>query len=449
MLKTSNLKFLMWALSVLTYVLAAVNRGSFSALGIVAQEHFSAEAALISTFVVVQLAVYAAAQIPVGILLDRLGASVMLCAGLFLMGCGQFMMGMSSSVPLALAARVFVGAGDACIFVSMIKVISDWFSAKAIPSINQISGLIGQSGMLIAVTPLAASVALLGWTGAFSSLALIALALMVLIFILLKDTPGSLPLARRLFRPQNTAIEQRTSATTAASPITDALPVLGPGSSGIVPALKSLLKRPGVRLGFWVHFATCFSTNSFVLLWGLPFMTGGLGYSFATASTIVSLNVVAIMAAGLIAGPLFTRFMRQRVEIVTGLVVVIAAFWCAVLLYPGGAPVWLMTLTAMIGGIGGPASMVAFEVVRTHAPYTQRGIATGIANMGGFLGALVNVLAIGLILDFTGAGTPDTYNLESFRGAMAFQVPMMILGITMMLIERPKAQKYLREKGLR
>lgn len=81
--KTSNLKFLMWALSVLTYVLAAVNRSSFSALGIVAQEHFSAEAALISTFVVVQLAVYAAAQIPVGFLLDRLGASVMLCAGLF------------------------------------------------------------------------------------------------------------------------------------------------------------------------------------------------------------------------------------------------------------------------------------------------------------------------------------------------------------------------------
>lgn len=36
MQKTSNLKFLMWALSVLTYVLAAVNRGSFSALGIVA-----------------------------------------------------------------------------------------------------------------------------------------------------------------------------------------------------------------------------------------------------------------------------------------------------------------------------------------------------------------------------------------------------------------------------
>lgn len=193
--------------------------------------------------------------------------------------------------------------------------------------------------MLIAVTPLAASVALLGWTGAFSSLALIALVLMVLIFILLKDTPGSLPLARRLFRPQNTATEQRTSATAAASPITDALPVLGPGSSGIVPALKSLLKRPGVRLGFWVHFATCFSTNSFVLLWGLPFMTGGLGYSFATASTIVSLNVVALMAAGLIAGPLFTRFIRQRVEIVTGLVALIAALWCAVLLYPGGAPV--------------------------------------------------------------------------------------------------------------
>lgn len=445
-----NMKYAVWTISVLTYVLAAVNRSSFSALGTYAQGHFGVEATIISTFVVVQLAVYAGAQIPVGILLDRWGASIMLSAGLILMGAGQFTMGFSSGIAPAIFARILVGAGDACIFVSMIKVIADWFTPKTIPSLNQVSGLIGQSGMLIAVAPLAVAVSILGWAGTFSFLALIALALLLLIFFVFKDSPRRPPLVRRFFashgreeKADNTALLKNPG------PITEALPVIGPESSGIFPALKSLLKRPGTRLGFWVHYATCFSTNSFVLLWGIPFMTGGLGYSFATASIIVSLNVVAIMGAGLVAGPLFTRFSRQRVETVTALVAIIVVLWCAVLLYPGGTPVWLMTTTAMVGGIGGPASMVAFEIIRTHTPLTQRGIGTGIANMGGFLGALINVLAIGLILDFLGAGTPDTYNLEAFRIAMAFQIPMMILGIAMILVERPKAQRYLKSKGLR
>lgn len=455
----TGLKMTMWALSVLTYVLTTINRSSFSALGTFAQHHFGVEATIVSTFVMVQLAVYALAQIPVGILLDRFGASIMLCAGLVLMSAGQFTMGFSPSISLAILARVLVGAGDACIFVSMIKIIADWFTPKTIPTLNQVSGLIGQGGQLLAVAPLAAVVAAMGWSGTFSVLAALCLILGLILCFFLQEKPGRVPLfqsiiaTKRLAEHHDVAHEAPLNGSASAhdhaqNPITHALPVLGPQSSGVFPALKTLLSRPGVRLGFWVHYATCFSTNSFVLLWGVPFMTGGLGYSFATASTIVSLNIVAIMVAGFAAGPVFSRYIRQRVQIVTALVIILVLLWCAVLLYPGGAPAWLMTLTAMVGGVGGPASMVAFEIVRTHTPITQRGIATGIANMGGFVGALINVFAIGFILDALGAGTPDTYNLEAFRVAMAFQIPMMVAGIAMMLFERPKAQRYLNEKGI-
>lgn len=196
-----NMKYAVWTISVLTYVLAAVNRSSFSALGTYAQGHFGVEATIISTFVVVQLAVYAGAQIPVGILLDRWGASIMLSAGLILMGAGQFTMGFSSGIAPAIFARILVGAGDACIFVSMIKVIADWFTPKTIPSLNQVSGLIGQSGMLIAVAPLAVAVSILGWAGTFSFLALIALALLLLIFFVFKDSPRRPPLVRRFLPP--------------------------------------------------------------------------------------------------------------------------------------------------------------------------------------------------------------------------------------------------------
>ncbi|MBF0809214.1 hypothetical protein E4U03_11440 [Rothia nasimurium] len=87
--------------------------------------------------------------------------------------------------------------------------------------------------------------------------------------------------------------------------------------------------------------------------------------------------------------------------------------------------------------------MAAFEVVRSHVTQHQRGLATGIANMGGFVGALTIVFLIGLILDSLGAGTPETYTLEAFRWAMASHIPVILLGILMIALLYPKAKRAL------
>ncbi|OAX67696.1 hypothetical protein A5N15_01650 [Rothia kristinae] len=71
----------------------------------------------------------------------------------------------------------------------------------------------------------------------------------------------------------------------------------------------------------------------------------------------------------------------------------------------------------------------------------QLGVATGLTNMGGFTAALTTVLLVGVLLDAQGAGTPETYSSAAFRWAMAVQVPVWLLGLTMMLIERPKARR--------
>src|ERR687885_410166 len=106
----------MWALAMAAYCLAVFQRGSLGVAGPLAQERFGATAAALSLFVVLQLGVYAALQVPAGVMLDRLGSGRMVAAGGAVMGLGQVVLAESHSVGLAAARRVLVGAGDAMTF---------------------------------------------------------------------------------------------------------------------------------------------------------------------------------------------------------------------------------------------------------------------------------------------------------------------------------------------
>src|SRR5690625_1988446 len=64
---------LVWAVGVFAYLCAVSGRASFGVASVEASERFGVDGAVLSLFGVVQLGTYAAAQIPAGLLLDRLG----------------------------------------------------------------------------------------------------------------------------------------------------------------------------------------------------------------------------------------------------------------------------------------------------------------------------------------------------------------------------------------
>jgi len=108
---------------------------------------------VVSLFLVLQLAVYAGLQVPVGVLLDRLGSRRMILAGALTMAAGQLLLALATDVPTAVAARVLVGAGDAMTFISVLRVISFWFPGHTVPLITQLTGIFGQLGSIAAATP--------------------------------------------------------------------------------------------------------------------------------------------------------------------------------------------------------------------------------------------------------------------------------------------------------
>lgn len=457
------LPWVVWGVAVVAYGIAILNRSSLAALGPVTQEHFTIEATTLAMFAVIQLIVYAALQIPVGVLLDRFGPTIMILSGGLLMLAGQTVMASVHDVRLAILARVLVGAGDACTFISVIRLLPDWFALRQLPTVSQLTGLIGQTGQLVSVIPLATVVATFGWTAGFLGIAAVGLIVVILGALVLRDRPGEGTLVERITGRRGRVTrearslaghESTTELRAVAPPATEMFAVdrasrrrQTPRNDGFLSRFALLLRIPGVRLGFWVHFTPPFSVSVFLLLWGTPFLTGGVGLSSAASGGLLSLAVVAGMVGGLTMGSLTSRFVERRIPFVVITTGLIIAVWLAVLLWPGTPPVWLLTVMMIIVPFGGPASMVSFEVVRSHSPRSLLGLATGFANMGGFIAALVVILLIGLVLDAQGAGSPENYTLAAFRWAFASQLPVWALGLTMIGIETRKTRRWMQDHG--
>ncbi|WP_105565187.1 MFS transporter [Microbacterium halophytorum] len=414
--------WLIWGVGVAAYLLAITNRASLSAVGVDAAERFHADAATLSLFAVMQLAVYGGAQIPVGVLLDRFGARPIITAGMLLMAAGQFVMAVSPSIGIAILARMLLGAGDAAVFPAVLRLVATWFPAQRGPLMVQLTGLVGQSGQLLALIPLAALLHATTWTITFGSIAGLCVLFAILVWLIVRNHP-----------PERTADVTVNTETGAVRVVTSSI------DTGV--GIRGAWAHPGTRLAFWSHFTTPFAGTAFLLLWGMPFLTAGEGLSSAAAASLLSLNVVAAMVLGPVVGELSRRIpLRRSLALVLPSVGVQVAAWLAVILWPGPAPLWLLTALVVALAAGGPASMIAFDHARTHNPAHRLSTATGVTNSGGFLAALIAIFLIGLTLDLQGAGTPDTYNLEAFRCAFLTQLPLWAIGTLGILVNRKRTR---------
>ncbi|WP_020097274.1 MFS transporter [Microbacterium sp. 11MF] len=414
--------WLIWGTGVAAYMLAVTNRTSLAAVGVDAADRFQADAATLSLFAVVQLAVYGGMQIPVGVLLDRYGSRPIITIGMLLMAAGQLTMALSPSVGVAIVARMLLGAGDAAVFPAVLRLVATWFPAQRGPLMVQLTGILGQAGQLIAVIPIAAVLHATDWSVTFGGIAGLCVLFAILVFAIVRNRPPELA--------RDVSVDTDTGAIRVVTSTID---------TGV--GIRAALAHPGTRLAFWSHFTTPFAGTAFILLWGFPYLTAGEGLTVGQAGALTSIYVFAGMALGPVLGELSRRAPHRRSR---ALVLPAVGFqllaWSAVILWPGRSPIWLLVILLIALAMGGPASMIAFDHARTHNPSHRLSTATGVTNAGGFLAALLAIFAIGFVLDLQGAGTPDTYRLDAFRIAFLVQIPLWVLGAVFISIERRRTR---------
>jgi sugar phosphate permease len=409
-----------WGVAVAAYVVAIMNRSSFGVATLEVTELFGVSSALLASMAVAQLVVYALLQVPVGVLLDRYGPRALVATGALGMALGQTVLALAPSAGYVLAGRVLVGAGDALTFVSVVRLVPAWFAVRRVPLMTQLTGSVGQLGQVLSAVPVVALLHVAGWRATFLSVAAAGVVAAIAVLAVVRDAPAARParpagLLRRPWRRDPRAAVPRERG-----------------------ALRAVLRDPGARLAFWMHFAGQFSNHVVVLLWGYAFFVEGQGRTAGEASALLTLNVVAAVVAGPVIGLVVGRHPGARMPLALGTAVAIGLAWLAVTLPTAPVPLAVLGVFVVVVGVGGPTSLVAFDVARSCTPPARLGTATGFVNTGGFVGALATMLAVGVVLDRAGGGVRD---LEAFRAAFAWVALPWSVGMLGMLLGRRSARR--------
>ncbi|WP_246192705.1 MFS transporter [Kitasatospora atroaurantiaca] len=401
-----------WSIAVTVYVLAVIHRTSLGVAGLDAAERFGIGASALSTFSILQVLVYAAMQIPVGLLVDRFGPRRVLLLGILLLSAGQLAFAFSSAFGPALASRAVLGCGDAMTFISVLRISARWFPAAKNPLVAQLTGLAGMGGNLVTTVVLAQALHSRGWTFSFGLIAVLGAGVFALVALLLREAPDGVVVVP--------TAERRLS---------------------VRAQIRGSWQEPGTRLGMWVHFTTAFPGAAFGLLWGLPYLVEGQGMTRAEAGGLLTVLVVSNMAFGLFFGRLLSRSVRARMPITLSVIGATGVSWAAALAWPGGQPpLWVLVVLLVVMGSNGPASLVGLDYARSHNPPERLGTASGIANMGGFIGTVVTLLGVGVLLDAL-AG-PSGYTAETYRWAFCWLYVPLAVGTGMILRLRRRVQGF-------
>jgi MFS family permease len=415
--RSRSAAWFVWGAAVTAYAVAVFQRGSLGVAAIRAQHQLHASAAEISLFVVLQLAVYAGMQVPVGAALDRFGSRRMLASGAVVMAAGQACLALAHGVGLAILARVLVGGGDAMSFISVLRLVGVWFPPRQVPVVTQLTAIVGQLGQVAAAYPLVALLTSAGWEDDFLLCAAVGCGAAALVITTVRDHPPAQ-------EPTSIALTRAQIATNVAH----------------------AWRERGTKLGLWAHFTTQFSGNTFALLWGYPFLVTGEGLSKGAAGALLTLLVAVGMAVGPVLGRLTGGYPFRRSNLVIAIVVATIAVWTAVLAWPGRTPLGLLIVLIVVLGSNGPGSMVGIDFARTHNPLVRVGSASGIVNMGGFVASLAVIGGIGAVLSGFGVG-PSSASIGEFKAAFCVQYVAWGLGLIWIFRHRGSLRADLAAEG--
>lgn len=322
--------------------------------------------------------VFAAAQIPVGILLDRSGPRRVQSALLLIAAAGAGLFAMSNGLLSLLIARGMIGLGVAAALTAGLKSIVLWFPRERVALLNGYMVMLGSLGAVTATAPAEHLIAWMGWRQLFEILAAASGATAVLIYVVV---------------PERVIVSSKAS----------------------IPATLSSVF--GDRR-FWriaPLSATCVgSAWSLQGLWASTWLTDVEG--FDRASLVRQLFTMSIVLSG--GAWLFgttVHYFRRRgggaESILTTVAVLFIAAQSALILRVPLPSLLPWSVVAVVGA----ASVVSFAVIADYFPPELAGRANGALNVLHFGWAFLVQYATGLILEQWSPGA-------SHKPVLAYQV---------------------------
>lgn len=181
--------YLIWFGAVLFYLYQYIIRGSPSVMKDDLMGAFHVTASGFSSLSSFALYCYALMQIPVGLLVDHYGTKRMILFSIALCASGVALFASSEQLVFGYLARMMMGTGSACAFLSVSKIINEWFPNERKGLMMGLTATCGTLGAYLGGQPLVMLIENQGWRASLLILAAIGGLVWTLNFFTLPSHP--------------------------------------------------------------------------------------------------------------------------------------------------------------------------------------------------------------------------------------------------------------------
>jgi len=408
--KKHLLAWLIFGLLSIPYLMVYFHRVAPAVVADRLMADFHLSGAVMGNLAAIYFYVYTLMQVPAGLLADSLGPRWTIFVGMVISGTGSLIFGWAPSLAVAYLGRFLVGLGVSVIFVSILKIVSHWFSPRQFGTMSGITLLVGNAGAVLAATPLAYVVTMWGWRISFVAVGMISLAVAFIVLFVVRDTP-----AESGFAPP-----QGESTSTMQADF-----------RGILGALRRVIGNRQSWPPFVVFFGIYGTLMAFQGVWGIPYLVQHFGMERVEAASSLLIVALGVMVGSPLAGATSDLLKRRKTPLLV-LTFLYMITWALLLYWPGGRlPSGLLPPLFFAMGFSASGFVIIWACAKEVNPSSMSGSSMGLANMGGFLGAAIMQPLLGCALDRKWKGVTEggarVYPLEAFHSAFTMALVILVL----------------------
>lgn len=306
--------------------------------------------------------VVTAAQIPIGMLLDRYGPRGVQSVLLAVAASGAALFGLSTGFFSLLLARAMIGLGTAAALMSGLKIIVLWFPRERMALLNGYMIMLGSLGAVTATAPSEVLLDWIGWRGLFEALAAASALVAILIYLVVPE---------RSLRPHG---ERKLASLKT---------IFADGRFWRIAPLS----------------ATCIgSAWALQSLWAAPWLSDVEGLDRASLVGDLFVMALALSISALLMGVL-ANFVRRRGKKTEALFAIVAVMLVMAELVLILHPPWPSLLPWCMVSVAASATALTYAIIGDYFPMELAARANGGLNVLQFGWAFIVQYGTGVILE--------------------------------------------------
>jgi len=351
---------------------------------------------------------YAAAQLPLGPMIDRLGSRLVISGCGILTTLGGILFSQADTLASAMIARVLIGIGTASVLMATFTIFSHWFSKQEFGRVSGFMVALGNLGNLAATAPLAVAVGAFGWRNSFLVVAAAQAVVTLLVFSKVQDKPDA----------------SHAHEEVGTIPKTEMMAAWG--------------KIFGTR-DFWLLGFLAFSWYGNYLalqaLWGGPYLMEVLHLSREAAGSMLMFTSFGFIVGSSLIDTVARRLFRSYKKTLLAGQLALLLFMSAFLGWAEAIPRPLLAGVFFVIGLAVSSGVMIYPIIRAMFPVGIVGTALTSLNFYVLMGAAVTQQVMGVIVGTYGdtAGSISAAALHT-----AFMFPITGLALSMILYSRAR-----------